>query len=73
MTNQREGFLKIVWDKDGTIIGGTCVGHQAKEIITTIALMIKLKASVSQVQSFYGTHPSVTELPFIALSESQNS
>ncbi|GIN86362.1 hypothetical protein J6TS2_27480 [Heyndrickxia sporothermodurans] len=45
MKNQREGFLKIVWDKDGKLNGGTCVGHQAKEIITTIALMIKLKGT----------------------------
>lgn len=67
MSNKREGFLKIVWDKNGVIIGASCIGEQAKEIITTIALMIKLKANVSQVASFVGVHPSASELPFIAL------
>ncbi|MGE8205560.1 FAD-dependent oxidoreductase [Heyndrickxia sp. NPDC080065] len=72
MDNKRDGFIKIVWNKDGTIIGGTCIGHQAKDIITTISLMIKLKATISQVQSFFGAHPSITELPFFALRDRQN-
>ncbi|WP_100012033.1 FAD-dependent oxidoreductase [Lentibacillus sediminis] len=70
MSNQREGFIKIVWNKDGVIIGGTCVGYQAKDIITTIELMIKMRTTIDQAQSFFGSHPSVTELPFIALRES---
>lgn len=67
MSNKKEGFLKIVWDKDGIIIGASCVGYQAKEIITAIALMVKLKATISQVASFVGVHPSASELPITAL------
>ncbi|WP_010094510.1 FAD-dependent oxidoreductase [Ornithinibacillus scapharcae] len=67
MTNKREGFLKIVWDRDGIIVGASCVGHQAKEVIATIALIIKLNVSINQAASFVSVHPSASELPFIAL------
>lgn len=69
MSQQREGFIKIVWNKEGIIIGGSCVGHQAKEVISIIALMIKLKVTISQGATFFAAHPSITELPFIAMRE----
>lgn len=69
MSRQREGFIKIVWNKEGIIIGGSCIGHQAKEVISIVALMIKLKITISQGASFFGAHPSITELPFIAIRE----
>ncbi|WP_155667952.1 hypothetical protein [Ornithinibacillus caprae] len=52
MTNKREGFLKLLWDKHGVIIGVLCIGHQAKDIIAIIALMIKLKVTIHQAVYF---------------------
>ena len=69
MTDKQEGFLKLFFNKDNKIIGGICVGSEAKNIISIVALLVKLKVEVSQVASFFGAHPSATELPFIALRQ----
>ena len=70
MTGEKEGFLKIAFNKDKEIVGGTCIGSQAKDIITLVALMVKIKAKMSQVSTFFGSHPTATELPFILFRDS---
>lgn len=46
------------------IVGATCIGSQAKDIMTVIALMIKLEVKVTNVSTFFASHPSATELSF---------
>jgi pyruvate/2-oxoglutarate dehydrogenase complex dihydrolipoamide dehydrogenase (E3) component len=73
MTNKREGFLKIVSDHNGLIIGASCVGHQAKEVISVIALMIKLQVTINDAATFAAVHPSAAELPLYALRKYVNT
>ncbi|GAB6928141.1 NAD(P)H-quinone dehydrogenase [Paenibacillus sp. JCM 10914] len=55
------GFVKIVWNDEGVIIGGTVVGAQAKELITTLAIMVKMKSRLVDFDSFPAAHPSMNE------------
>lgn len=64
MSNEKEGYLRIVWNNDGIIIGGICIGSQAKEVISIIGLMVQLKVTVNIASSYFSTHPSALELPF---------
>lgn len=72
MTDHRKGFLKLFFNKNNEIIGGICVGSEAKDIITIVALLVKLQVEIEQVSTFFGSHPSATELPFIALRQFSN-
>lgn len=65
--NKTEGFIKIIWNKEGIIIGASAIGYLAKEIISNLALMVKLKLSVDDISSFYVPHPSVNEAAIHAL------
>lgn len=65
--NKTEGFIKIIWNKEGVIIGASAIGYLAKEIISNLALMVKLKLSVDDISSFYVPHPSVNEATIHAL------
>lgn len=62
MSDRREGFLKIVWDNQHVIIGASCIGHQAKDIITMIGWMIQHHLTIEDAVRLIGTHPSAAEL-----------
>lgn len=64
MTDEKEGFLKLAFDSTGTIVGGTCIGSQAKDIISIVTFMIKMNIKAEDVQSFFSSHPSAMDLPF---------
>lgn len=64
-----EGFLKILWNDEGVIVGGTAVGYQAKELITTLAMMVKFKHTIQDFRYFFASHPSIHELLIHTLHE----
>ena len=45
----RDGFVKIITDKKGTLLGATVVAPHAAEIIHELALAVKYQLSASQV------------------------
>ncbi|MEN2466127.1 FAD-dependent oxidoreductase [Ornithinibacillus sp. FSL M8-0202] len=69
MANQREGFLKIVWDRQHVIKGASCIGHQAKDIIALIGWMIQHHLTIEDAERFIGPHPSAAELLVSTLRE----
>lgn len=64
VVKENAGFIKLYLNHEGTIIGGSVVGYQAKELISTIALLIEMKSTLDQASTFYGTHPSTSEVLF---------
>ncbi|MGG4395225.1 hypothetical protein ABEX25_13070 [Paenibacillus thiaminolyticus] len=62
LQGETEGFLKLLWNDEGRIVGGTAVGLQAKHIISTVAMMIRFKLGIGDCQLLIGAHPSVSEL-----------
>ena len=58
---EREGFVKVVADKDNTIIGGQILGVNASEMISEITLAIILKAKTETLADMIHPHPSLSE------------
>ncbi|BFH72371.1 NAD(P)/FAD-dependent oxidoreductase [Sulfurisphaera javensis] len=56
-----EGFVKIC-EENGKVIGGVAFSERAEEIISLIALGIKLKATVDELLDFHYPHPSYLEI-----------
>lgn len=48
-TDTRDGFVKLITDKKGVVVGGTVVGPSAGEIIHEIALAVKWRLSATQL------------------------
>lgn len=57
----REGFVKIVTDKENTIIGGQILGIHSSELISEITLAITLKAKADVLVNMIHPHPSLNE------------
>jgi pyruvate/2-oxoglutarate dehydrogenase complex dihydrolipoamide dehydrogenase (E3) component len=66
VTDNKDGFLRLVWDSDDRIIGGLAVGRQATEALSPVAVAIKLKMSVDALAEMQGPHPTFGELAFVA-------
>jgi dihydrolipoamide dehydrogenase len=58
---EREGFVKILLDKDNIIIGGQMLGFNASEMISEITLAITLKAKADVLANMIHPHPSLSE------------
>jgi pyruvate/2-oxoglutarate dehydrogenase complex dihydrolipoamide dehydrogenase (E3) component len=73
ITNNTEGFVRIAWNNQKQIVGELAVGMQATEALAPVAMAIKMKASVDDLASMQGAHPTISELPFIAARAIQYS
>ena len=60
------GFVEIIHDPGGSIVGGVAVGSQANEILAPLAIAIKMKAKVDDLSALYASHPTLGELVFMA-------
>ena len=56
------GFVKVISDPaTGVVLGGTIVGHRASELISTVALAVNARVTVSQLVDTLMVHPSMSE------------
>lgn len=58
---EREGFVKIVADQDGVIIGANILGANASEMISELTLAIILRANASVLADMIHPHPALSE------------
>ncbi len=56
------GFIKVVLDDDGYVIGATIVGNKADEILSTYALMVTKKIKLSEILNVIYPYPTIGEL-----------
>ncbi len=63
-----EGLIKILTDNDGIIIGCHILGEHAADIIHEAALLIRNRATLSQLKDCIHAHPSLSEI-FLAATE----
>ena len=56
-----EGFVKIVADKDGFVLGAHMVGVEADDIIDEAALAMEMAATLEDIASTIHTHPTMPE------------
>ncbi len=59
--SQRDGFVKIVADEQGIIIGAQILGPNASEMISELTLAIALRVSASTLSDIIHPHPSLSE------------
>lgn len=58
---ENEGYVKLVADGDGTVIGGQIVGKDASELISEVALAIELGATLEDIGLTIHPHPTLPE------------
>jgi pyruvate/2-oxoglutarate dehydrogenase complex dihydrolipoamide dehydrogenase (E3) component len=56
--NDRDGFLKIITRRDGTIVGATMVGRRAGDAFTEIVLAMQKKIPISDLASVIHPYPT---------------
>lgn len=66
---EREGFVKIVADENGVIIGGQILGENASEMISEITLAITLGVKAEVLADMIHPHPSISEAIWEACGE----
>jgi len=58
-----EGFIMILADKeDGKIVGASCIGAEAPELISEIALAMKHGLNVQDISEVIHSHPTISEM-----------
>lgn len=58
---QTDGFVRLVADQDGTILGGQIVGPEASELIAEIGLAVELDADLDELADTVHAHPTLSE------------
>jgi pyruvate/2-oxoglutarate dehydrogenase complex dihydrolipoamide dehydrogenase (E3) component len=69
ITDIRDGFCKIITDRNGTILGATVVGPHAGEIIHELTLAVQYGLTASDVASTLHAFPSWSEIVRVACSK----
>ena len=57
----REGFVKILCDQEGVIIGAHILGAEASELISELTLAISAKVNVDVLTDIIHPHPTLSE------------
>ncbi|MDD5070566.1 MAG: hypothetical protein PHV17_07525, partial [Candidatus Omnitrophica bacterium] len=60
--NKNEGFIKVITDKKGLIIGASIIGDKASEIIQGLIVAKALKTKFSKLASILYIYPTLSEL-----------
>lgn len=61
IVDETEGFVKMITNQDGQIIGASIVGPQATELIATLVVAISSHLTVSEVRAMIFAHPTFSE------------
>lgn len=59
--NETDGFVKVITDPEGLVIGGEIVGPGASSLIAELALAIEMGAEVNDLALTIHTHPTLPE------------
>ena len=64
-----DGFLQLYYDEDGRVLGAVAVGPHAADVLSPVAVAIKLGGGLEDLAGLYAAYPSLSELSFIAARE----
>ena len=67
-SNKFDGFVKIITNEKGVIIGGSIVAPRAGEMIHEVALAIKCRVKASELADMIHAYPTFSEGIKIACS-----
>jgi mercuric reductase len=69
VSNQRDGFCKVITDKKGVIIGGTVVAPRAGEIIHELTLAVQYKLTAADLAATMHAYPTWSEIVRVACAK----
>lgn len=58
---ENEGYVKVIADKNLTIVGGQIIGYMASELISQLCMAIDLKLNARYMANVMFPHPSLSE------------
>lgn len=58
----KRGYVKVLADKKGVVLGAECVGKDAGELIHSLAVAVTLKATVDDLLKVHWYHPTLSEI-----------
>jgi dihydrolipoamide dehydrogenase len=59
---EKEGYVRIITDERGVVLGGEIVGVQADTMISEIALACELRLNVNDIERVIRPHPTLSEM-----------
>lgn len=62
--NIEEGFLSILTDSKDRILGASCIGFSAAELIAEITLAMKYGITAKQIGETIHSHPTISEMVY---------
>ena len=69
VSNQRDGFCKVITDKKGVILGGTVVAPRAGEIIHELTLAVQYKLTAADIAATMHAYPTWSEIVRVACAK----
>ena len=60
--DQNRGFVKVLADKDGKILGAAIIGPDASSLISSLTIAIKNNVNVEQLTHTVFAHPTTSEV-----------
>ena len=58
----KAGYVKVLADKEGTVLGAECVSKDAGELIHAMAVAVSLNANVRDLLKVHWYHPTLSEI-----------
>src|SRR3989338_1371822 len=59
--DEQDGFVKIIANKQGNLLGASIIGPKASELIHVLALALNNNLTISQIRDTIFAHPTITE------------
>ena len=66
--DETDGFIKIISEKEGKILGASIIGPKATELIAVLTLVVSNNLTISQIKETIFAHPTLCESIHEALS-----
>jgi dihydrolipoamide dehydrogenase len=66
LLSEGDGFLQLYYDEGGRVLGAVAVGPHAADVLSPVAVAIRLGGSLDDLAELYAAYPSLSELPFTA-------
>jgi dihydrolipoamide dehydrogenase len=60
-TNHEEGFVKVVADPDGKLLGAQIVAERASDMVAELTLALEMQGYLSDVANTIHAHPTFPE------------
>jgi pyruvate/2-oxoglutarate dehydrogenase complex dihydrolipoamide dehydrogenase (E3) component len=56
------GYVKVICNTEGVVLGAECVGQDAGELIHALAVAVSLKANIHELLKVHWYHPTLSEI-----------